>query len=81
VRWQFSLSQYSFVVGALVIYSILQTLIDGLCSKMGSYYKMEIFNEHVQHGVLGWAEKAKKRSGKEGGSSPTAESMHGEDAA
>jgi len=48
---------------------------------MGSYYKMEIFNEHVQHGVLGWAEKAKKRSGKEGGSSPTAESMHGEDAA
>lgn len=49
---------------------------------MGSYYKMEIFNEHVQHGVLGWAEKAKKRSVfKEGGSSPTAESMHGEDAA
>jgi mlo protein len=49
---------------------------------MGSYYKMEIFNEHVQHGVLGWAEKAKKRSGfKEGSSSPTAESMHGEDAA
>jgi len=72
------------VVDALVIYSILQTLIDGLCSinQMGSYYKMEIFNEHVQHGVLGWAEKAKKRSGfKEGGSSPTAESMHGEDAA
>ncbi|TVU19406.1 hypothetical protein EJB05_35552 [Eragrostis curvula] len=26
---------------------------------MGSYYKKEIFNEHVQHGVLGWAQKAK----------------------
>ena len=48
---------------------------------MGSYYKMEIFNEHVQHGVLGWAEKAKKRSGfKEEGSSPS-EFMHGEAAA
>ncbi|CAD6333795.1 unnamed protein product [Miscanthus lutarioriparius] len=79
-------------IGFLVPRLVLGVVIQLLCSystlplyaivtQMGSYYKMEIFNEHVQHGVLGWAEKAKKRSGKEGGSSPTAESMHGEDAA
>lgn len=70
--------------------AILKTLIDGLSlrSKMGSYYKKEIFNEHVQQGVLGWAEKAKKRSGlKEGNSTAesmhnsTAEIMHGDDVA
>jgi mlo protein len=51
---------------------------------MGSYYKKEIFNEHVQQGVLGWAEKAKKRGGLKLGHSmsepihsSTAGSMHG----
>jgi mlo protein len=32
-----------------------------LCSKMGSCYKKEIFNDHVQQGVLGWAQKAKMK--------------------
>ena len=30
---------------------------------MGSCYKKEIFNEHVQQGVLGWAQKVKVRKG------------------
>ena len=34
-----------------------------LCEKMGSSYKKEIFNEHVQQGVLGWAQKVKTKNG------------------
>jgi mlo protein len=33
---------------------------------MGSCYKKEIFNEHVQQGVLGWAQKVKMRKGLKG---------------
>ncbi|RCV17688.1 hypothetical protein SETIT_3G239400v2 [Setaria italica] len=86
-------------VGFLVPRLVLGVVIQLLCSystlplyaivtQMGSYYKKEIFNEHVQQGVLGWAEKAKKRSGlKEGNSTAesmhnsTAEIMHGDDVA
>lgn len=28
---------------------------------MGSYYKKAIFDEHVQEGLIGWANKVKKR--------------------
>lgn len=31
--------------------------------KMGSYFKKAIFDEHVQEGLVGWAEKVKKRKG------------------
>jgi mlo protein len=30
---------------------------------MGSFYKKEIFNEHVQQGVLDWAQKVKMKKG------------------
>ena len=30
--------------------------------KMGSTFKKEIFDEHVQVGLVGWAQKAKKRT-------------------
>lgn len=33
---------------------------------MGSCYKKEIFNEYVQQGVLGWAQKVKMRKGLKG---------------
>ena len=36
---------------------------------MGSCYKKEIFNEHVQQGVLGWAQKVKVRKGLTGAAS------------
>jgi mlo protein len=32
-------------------------------AKMGSFFKKEIFDEHVQQGLVGWAQKAKKRKG------------------
>ncbi|XP_020395153.1 MLO-like protein 1 isoform X5 [Zea mays] len=78
-------------IGFLVPRLVLGVVIQLLCSystlplyaivtQMGSYYKKEIFNEHVQQGVLGWAQKAKKRSGVKEVSSPS-EPMHGEDAA
>ena len=43
-----------------------------LCIKMGSCYKKEIFNEHVQQGVLGWAQKVKMRKGLKGAAAATA---------
>lgn len=75
-------------VGFLVPRLVLGVVIQLLCSystlplyaivtQMGSYYKKEIFNEHVQQGVLGWAEKAKKKSGLRECNS-TVESKHGD---
>ncbi|WVZ98580.1 hypothetical protein U9M48_044005 [Paspalum notatum var. saurae] len=59
-----------FLVPRLVLGVVIQLLCSystlplyAIVTQMGSYYKMEIFNQHVQQGVLGWAEKAKKRSG------------------
>ncbi|OEL17724.1 MLO-like protein 1 [Dichanthelium oligosanthes] len=75
-----------FLVPRLVIGVVIQLLCSystlplyAIVTQMGSYYKKEIFNEHVQQGVLGWAEKAKKRSGLKDGNS-TAESTHGDGA-
>lgn len=31
--------------------------------KMGTSYKKAIFDEHVQVGLVGWAQKAKKKKG------------------
>lgn len=30
---------------------------------MGTHFKKSIFDEHVQAGLVGWAQKAKKRKG------------------
>ena len=30
---------------------------------MGTHYKKAIFDEHVQVGLIGWAQKAKKKKG------------------
>ncbi|KAF8719735.1 hypothetical protein HU200_024488 [Digitaria exilis] len=75
-------------VGFLVPRLVLGVAIQLICSystlplyaivtQMGSYYKKEIFNEHVQQGVIGWAEKAKKRSGLRESNS-VGEFMHGD---
>lgn len=31
--------------------------------KMGTYFKRSIFDEHIQAGLVSWAQKAKKRHG------------------
>lgn len=37
---------------------------------MGSSFKKAIFDEHVQEGLVGWAQKIKKRKAKGGSSKP-----------
>lgn len=34
---------------------------------MGSYFKKEIFEEHVQQGLVGWAQKVKRRTAQKAG--------------
>uniref|UniRef100_A0ACD5THI4 Uncharacterized protein n=2 Tax=Avena sativa TaxID=4498 RepID=A0ACD5THI4_AVESA len=75
-----------FIVPRLVIGVIIQLLCSystlplyAIVTQMGSSYKKEIFNEHVQQGVLGWAQKVKmkkgfKKSNTVNGSTSTAES-------
>nr|CAB3461452.1 unnamed protein product [Digitaria exilis] len=65
--------ELSFFFWILMTYGLHSCFMD----HMGSYYKKEIFNEHVQQGVIGWAEKAKKRSGLRESNS-VGEFMHGD---
>ena len=45
---------------------------------MGTFFKKEIFDEHVQQGLVGWAQKAKKRKAlKNNGASGAAGSTNG----
>eukprot|EP00494_Astrolonche_serrata_P007691 UN07724 len=64
------MGQVGFIVLRLVIGLIIQLLCSystlplyAIVTQMGSFYKKEIFNEHVQQGVLGWAQKAKMKKG------------------
>jgi mlo protein len=51
--------------------------------QMGSYFKKAIFDEHVQQGLVGWAQKVKKRTAQKAGngSAIAAEKPHAESAA
>jgi hypothetical protein len=65
------------IIQLLCSYSTLPLY--AIVTQMGSSYKKEIFNEHVQQGVLGWAQKVKmkkgfKKSNTANGSTSTAES-------
>ncbi|XP_078433801.1 seven transmembrane MLO family protein [Wolffia australiana] len=53
------------VIGVLIqVLSSYSTLpLYALVTQMGSSFKREIFDEHVQVGLIGWAEKIKKRKG------------------
>ncbi|XP_006655330.1 MLO-like protein 1 [Oryza brachyantha] len=69
------MGQVGFIVPRLVIGVIIQLLCSystmplyAVVTQMGSFYKKEIFNDHIQQGVLGWAQKVKMRKGlREGG--------------
>ncbi|CAL9175039.1 MLO-like protein 1 [Musa acuminata AAA Group] len=59
-----------FIVPRLVIGVTIQLLCSystlplyAIVTQMGSYFKKAIFDEHVQEGLVGWAEKVKKRKG------------------
>uniref|UniRef100_J3L6K7 MLO-like protein n=2 Tax=Oryza brachyantha TaxID=4533 RepID=J3L6K7_ORYBR len=74
-----------FILPRLIIGVIIQLLCSystlplyAIVTQMGTFFKKEIFDEHVQQGLVGWAQKAKKRKGlKEGSSGSTAGATNG----
>ncbi|KAM0947245.1 hypothetical protein DsansV1_C08g0084101 [Dioscorea sansibarensis] len=67
----------AFIVPRLVIGVIIQLLCSysslplyAIVTQMGSSFKKAIFDEHVQEGLVGWAQKIKKRKAKGGSSKP-----------
>ncbi|KAL6877208.1 hypothetical protein ACP4OV_012879 [Aristida adscensionis] len=82
------MGQVRFIVPRLVIGVIIQLLCSystlplyAIVTQMGSCYKKEIFNEHVQQGVLGWAQKVKMRKGLKGAADAAEESKNDADSA
>ncbi|CAN6337575.1 unnamed protein product [Urochloa humidicola] len=72
------MGQVRFIVPRLVIGVVIQLLCSystlplyAIVTQMGSCYKKEIFNEHVQQGVLGWAQKVKMKKGLKGAATKT----------
>ncbi|KAL5226822.1 hypothetical protein ABZP36_015087 [Zizania latifolia] len=68
-----------FILPRLVIGVIIQLLCSystlplyAIVTQMGTFFKKEIFDEHVQQSIVGWAQKAKKRKGLKDGSGSTA---------
>ncbi|KAK1299804.1 MLO-like protein 1 [Acorus calamus] len=64
------MGQVYFIVPRLVIGVIVQLLCSystlplyAIVTQMGSSFKKAIFDEHVQLGLVGWAQKARKRKG------------------
>ncbi|KAK3162683.1 hypothetical protein QOZ80_1BG0092460 [Eleusine coracana subsp. coracana] len=73
-----------FIVPRLVVGVIIQLLCSystlplyAIVTQMGTFFKKEIFDEHVQQGLVGWAQKAKKRKALKNGTGSTAGSTHG----
>ncbi|XP_062231392.1 MLO-like protein 1 [Phragmites australis] len=82
------MGQVGFIVPRLVIGAIIQLLCSystlplyAIVTQMGSCYKKEVFNEHVQQGVLGWAQKVKMKKGLKGGARASKGSMNNADSA
>ncbi|GJM88616.1 hypothetical protein PR202_ga04696 [Eleusine coracana subsp. coracana] len=82
------MGQVRFIVPRLVIGVLIQILCSystlplyAIVTQMGSCYKKEIFNEHVQQGVLGWAQKVKMKKGLKGTLSKAGESTSNSDSA
>ncbi|TVU36230.1 hypothetical protein EJB05_18155 [Eragrostis curvula] len=68
-----------FIVPRLVVGAIIQLLCSystlplyAIVTQMGTFFKKEIFDEHVQQGLVGWAQKAKKRKAMKNGGSGSA---------
>ncbi|XP_062227997.1 MLO-like protein 1 [Phragmites australis] len=74
-----------FIVPRLVVGAIIQLVCSystlplyAIVTQMGTFFKKEIFDEHVQQGLVGWAQKAKKRKAlKNNGASGAAGSTNG----
>ncbi|WCJ27671.1 Seven transmembrane MLO family protein [Euphorbia peplus] len=64
------MGQVRYIVPRLIIGVIIQVLCSystlplyAIVTQMGSTYKKAIFDEHVQVGLVGWAQKVKKKKG------------------
>ncbi|XP_073304085.1 MLO-like protein 1 isoform X1 [Primulina huaijiensis] len=64
------MGQVRYIVPRLIIGVFIQILCSystlplyALVTQMGTHFKKSIFDEHVQAGLVGWAQKAKKRKG------------------
>ncbi|XP_068654899.1 MLO-like protein 1 [Aristolochia californica] len=64
------MGQVRYIIPRLIIGVIIQILCSystlplyAIVTQMGSYFKKAIFEEHVQVGLVGWAQKVKKRKG------------------
>ncbi|KAK6930402.1 Mlo-related protein [Dillenia turbinata] len=64
------MGQVGYIIPRLVIGVFIQFLCSystlplyAIVTQMGSYYKKAIFDEHVQEGLVGWAQKARKNKG------------------
>ncbi|XP_028755651.1 MLO-like protein 1 isoform X2 [Neltuma alba] len=62
------MGQVGYIVPRLVIGVFIQVLCSystlplyAIVTQMGTHYKAAIFNEHVQEGLAGWAERVKKK--------------------
>ncbi|KAL9259718.1 MLO-like protein [Drosera capensis] len=70
------MGQIRYIVPRLIIGVFIQVLCSystlplyAIVTQMGSSFKKAIFDEHVQAGLLGWAQKAKRRKGLKAASS------------
>ncbi|KAL0341418.1 UNVERIFIED_CONTAM: MLO-like protein 1 [Sesamum radiatum] len=68
------MGQVRFIIPRLVIGVIVQLLCSystlplyAIVARMGSSYNMAIFEDHIQAGLVGWAQKVKKNKQKGGG--------------
>ncbi|KAJ1399026.1 Mlo-related protein [Sesbania bispinosa] len=64
------MGQVGYIVPRLIVGVFIQVLCSystlplyAIVTQMGTHYKRAIFNEHVQEGIVGWAQKVKKKKG------------------
>nr|TKR75086.1 MLO-like protein 1 isoform X1 [Populus alba] len=74
------MGQIKYIVPRLIIGVFIQVLCSystlplyALVSQMGSTFKKSIFEEHVQVGLVGWAQKVKKKRGQKGSTEGSSE--------
>lgn len=74
------MGQIKYIVPRLIIGVFIQVLCSystlplyAIVSQMGSTFKKSIFEEHVQAGLVGWAQKVKKKRGQKGSTEGSSE--------
>ncbi|KAK4268076.1 hypothetical protein QN277_024781 [Acacia crassicarpa] len=78
------MGQVGYIVPRLVIGVFIQVLCSystlplyAIVTQMGTHYKAAIFNEHIQEGLAGWAERVRKKKARRGESPDESSSAGG----